>query len=174
MLLTDSLPLRPPLQSTETGIPSTARTVYWHTPFPLALAFREMPTSTTTSCGRWAKASVRSSIRPHLRSPNRVPIPFSYTGLWPAALTLASFLQWSPLTLEMQMVPHVTFPSPSRDAPIWPAPRMAARTASLGVARQLTTTQTENLVSAPVRVSMHWGVESRAHPESSFPIPLCH
>jgi hypothetical protein len=55
------------------------------------------------------------------------------------------------------MVPHVTFPSPSRDAPIRPAPQTAATTARLGVAQQLTTIRTANLVSALVRVSMRWG-----------------
>lgn len=60
------------------------------------------------------------------------------------------------------MVPHVTFPSPSRDAPIWPAPQTAATTARLGVARQPTMIRTANMVSAPVRVSMCGGGERGA------------
>lgn len=47
-------------QSTETGTPSTGRTGFWRTPFPLARAFRGTPTLTTKSCGLWARASVRS------------------------------------------------------------------------------------------------------------------
>lgn len=47
-------------QSTEMGIPSMGRTDSWRTPFLLARAFRETPTSTTKSCGLWARASVRS------------------------------------------------------------------------------------------------------------------
>lgn len=90
-------------------------------------------------------------------SPAPAPAPFSYSGPWPVALTLVSLLQWFPPTLGTQMVPHVTFPSPSRDAPIWLAPQMAAPMVRLGVVLQPTMTATANSVSAPVRVSIRWG-----------------
>lgn len=60
----------PLLQSTEMGIPSMESMDSWHTPSPLAQAFREMLTLTMKSCGLWAKALVRSRAAP-------APTPFS-------------------------------------------------------------------------------------------------